>query len=495
MNCKTQGAVCPRKTLVAATLAALLCGATAPISAQAEVLDIHKMASSGYVGLIGDTDTQAQIRSDATYDGLNINVENPVQWNSLTLQVYGADLTINGDTTVRQTSNSVAHGSNIGNYGLYVTDGGTITLNGNVDIFMREGDGVEFSSSDHYIGTNAIYAYGSTKTESKINVGSAEGTTRIWVIAEKPDAVSVKGTNIGWSSGKSTVEFISTNNQVVGNIDMMGNPLGKATFKATFSGESAYWFGDEQDLKNSYCNDVLSSFWGSWQTFDLTLENGAQYTYLGTSESFSGSAYGTTLKFDTIQKRLSSITLQNGGIINLKDSDIQAKYTALGLDKLLPEAQLTVDHDYIRIGDLKGTGGIFRLDLNPEDHAKSDMIFIEGSSDAGEHQLEISDVDSLTGITEDNPLRFATVAKDAGITFTDKTIAPAESLYDYKVFIGSEDYSADDSRNAEYMDRVTADDKLFDASKYDGGTNWFISKAEKTITPATDAIVDAGSAS
>ena len=495
MNCKTQGAVCPRKTLVAATLAALLCGAMAPISAQAEVLDIHKMSADGINGLIGDTDRKAAFSSDATYDGLNVDVTSPVRWNQLTLQVRsGSTLTINGDTTFRQFSNSVNHGNDIGNYGIYVGDSGsTLNLNGNVDIFMREGDGVEFSSTDHYIGTNGIYVYGTDSNETKVNVGKAGGTTRIWVIGDKPDAISIKG----GSSGVAAVELVSTNNQMVGSVDMMGNILATDTFKATFSGSDAYWFGDEQDLNNSYSDTTKASNY--FQTFDLTVENGAQYSYFGQTENFTRtvSFWGMTFtfKYDTIKKRLSGITLQNGGIINLKDDDLKAKYAEIGLDSYLPDEMASVDHDYIRIGKLNGTGGIFRLDLNPEDHTKSDMIFIEGSSDAGEHQLEISDVESLTSITEDNPLRFATVAKDAGITFTDKTIAPAESLYDYKVVIDSEDYSADDSRNAEYMDRIKADYSFYDASEFEGGTNWFISRVDKTVTPAADAIVDAGSAS
>ena len=77
-----------------------------------------------------------------------------------------------------------------------------------------------------------------------------------------------------------------------------------------------------------------------------------------------------TLHFDP--KRISNITLQNGGIINLYDEDIQntwANTRATEGGKSLLElwpALKDVKHDYVRIGKLEGNGGIFRLDLDSD---------------------------------------------------------------------------------------------------------------------------------
>lgn len=62
-----------------------------------------------------------------------------------------------------------------------------------------------------------------------------------------------------------------------------------------------------------------------------------------------------------IPKRISAITLQNGGIINLFDEDIQNFLMDIGLYDRLNDGNYILDHDYVRIGDLKGSGGIFRL--------------------------------------------------------------------------------------------------------------------------------------
>ena len=79
-------------------------------------------------------------------------------------------------------------------------------------------------------------------------------------------------------------------------------------------------------------------------------------------------------------------------------------------------------HDYVYIGDLKGDGGYFRLDLNSNDKADSDMIYIKDSTDgAGYQYLQAHDTSEFDGITSDNTLRFATVGADAAdkITFND----------------------------------------------------------------------------
>ena len=146
--------------------------------------------------------------------------------------------------------------------------------------------------------------------------------------------------------------------------------------------------------------DVLPGL-GDKITDDLNLEfsNGAQWTYFGidqqflidlsgrqTSVSMGGISGTVTVNSGQINlaltpKRISAITL-NGGIINLYDEDIQntwAKTRATEGGKSLLDlwpALKDFNHDYVRILKLEGNVVIFRLDLNSDDPANSDMVFV-----------------------------------------------------------------------------------------------------------------------
>ena len=481
-------------------LAVLLAAAVAVPDVQAEVLEIYKMqkVGGGWSGVIDSTGKYATFSNAATYDGLTVKIEDGtigLSQYTVYANAKAASLTINGDTNFYQYADKFASGEyDYGNYAITAMNGGSITLNGNIDMVVKQSDAIELDG----IGCNAIY---SRKTNSLITVGKAGGTTRIWAIGNQPDVISAKD--------GGTVKFVSTNNQIVGNIDMMdrfGNPTG--VLEITFSGEDAYWFGDEQTFENSYNKknstgkylsaEDLASAYGT-DIYSVTIENGAQYSYFGLTADRTKNGYTS----NTITKRLSEVTLQNGGVINLYETSVKEWLSSTGLDKVLHKDQSYIDHNYIRIGNLKGTGGIFRLDLDVDNKAASDMIFIEGSTTGGQHEIEPYNLANLTNITPENTLRFATVAKDSGVTFKDKQNVYGESLYDYELEIGHEAYSADDSRNAEYMDRIAEDDAnfatedsaYFDITDFEGGTNWFIKRIVKKESSSTVTVTDAGHAS
>ena len=132
----------------------------------------------------------------------------------------------------------------------------------------------------------------------------------------------------------------------------------------TFSGSDSYWFGDEASSENTSADGRKNAK----GVLDLTFTNGAQWSYLAVAGE------------KTIDKRISSITLRDGGIINLFDDNLEAFWDEIGLLPLLKEGNYDVEHNYVRIGDLKGSDGIFRLDLNSDDRTQSDMVFIESSN-------------------------------------------------------------------------------------------------------------------
>ncbi len=320
--------------------------------------------------------------------------------------------------------------------------------------------------------------------------------------------------------------------------------------KMTLAGENSYWYGDEQNGANVYIS--VSGVTGSdfsatypqvgnllanglftdilegknfnpeaGGTLDVTLKDGAQWTYFGIADSLSSTVpfsinttflgfvpihadIGTlTIKTRSIPKRISALTLEDGGIVNLYDENILAKWREIGLDQAFPEV-MNVKHDYVRIGDLKGNGGIFRLDLT-DDKANSDMIFVEKASGGpGTFKIEPYDPNKLTGITETNTLRFATVsaaAKD-NITFVDSINIKGEQLKDYKLYIRKKPYDVNDPENETYEKKVYDDEAAFaevastdtsatarsartyytfnSAVDFEGGENWEIYRFEKT---------------
>ncbi len=310
----------------------------------------------------------------------------------------------------------------------------------------------------------------------------------------------------------------------------------------TLDGQNSYWFGDEQNGSNLYLDIQGDGFISSvivnaiydrglaksfdptkGASFELVLKNGAQWSYFGISDIHSGNVVIhsslATLRYRTVSipKRLSALTLEDGGIVNLFDANIQAKWLEIGLDTAFPEV-MNVKHNYVRLGTLKGSGGIFRLDLNVDDKSKSDMIFIENAEGAGTFKLEPYNIENLGNVSPTNTLRFATVSAAAvagGVRFVDKVNLKGQKLYDYELEIGKETYSATDARNADYEDRVYEDEEAnfgsssssssarrvprdatrtiytFNSEDYEGGENWFIRRIIQHENDTPNAVANA----
>ena len=271
-------------------------------------------------------------------------------------------------------------------------------------------------------------------------------------------------------------------------------------------------------------------------TKELELSDGAQWTYFGLDEQFNvqisnkkvtlnippefGSipimsnieatisevtvnVENTNVSVSLIPKRIGSITL-NGGIINLYDEDIQntwANTRATEGGKSLLElwpALKDVKHDYVRIGKLEGNGGIFRLDLNSDDPANSDMVFVESSEKGGLHYIEPYNPQKLASVSDTNRVTFAVTSKDANnIKFADKVNIYGERLVDYELGVDSEliDSDAVKEKIAQTVTQNYDTFTDFDINDFDGGTNWFINRLTMTQSAASVAMRSAGYAS
>ena len=274
--------------------------------------------------------------------------------------------------------------------------------------------------------------------------------------------------------------------------------------------------------KNIDLHEVLS-LGNKSDSMNLEFSNGAQWTYFGFDQVLTDTMEDIPLQLDGIPligsvdinidqidislnitpKRISAITL-NGGIINLYDEDIQntwANTRATEGGKSLLElwpALKDVKHDYVRIGKLEGNGGIFRLDLNSDDPANSDVVFVESSEKGGLHYIEPYNPQKLASVSDTNRVTFAVTSKDANnIKFADKVNIYGERLVDYELGVDSEPIDSDAVKE-KIAQTVTQNYDTFtdfNINDFDGGTNWFINRLTMTQSAASVAMRSAGYAS
>lgn len=437
----------------------------------------------------------------ASFDGVDAEISPLITNSEFFVSVENkSSLTITGTTKVTSISTERSDKKDRGTYTFRATDG-YIHFKGNVDVIVTHHPDV----STKEIGANIYYA----QNNGTIEIGDEGTTTKSWVIAAKPDLISAK------NGGK--VKINSVHNMFVGSIDTLGIPYvllepnqdpanGFGNVKGKFYGPDSYWFGDEQSWNNAVLLDGNVFIKGlfnqaqdaaaQYEKIELTFENGAQWSYLGIDNVYSESIQGfqATLKFNS--KRISSITLLNGGIINLFDEDLENKWEEIGLWNLLKIDEDTLHHDYVRIGDLKGTDGIFRLDLDSDHPEESDMIFIEGTSETTQtrHWIEPYHPSQLMSVSADNTLTFALTQKDANnVTFADKMNIYGKTLYDYELYVSSDTIDEKDLDGLEDQIKSSYEDfDDFDPTDYQGGTEWFINRVVVSKSAATVGVNNAG---
>lgn len=438
------------------------------------------------------------------YAGLKIEHYAKITANQFSIDLRNnTTLEINGDTDAYlhgQDEDDEWMGGAPCNYLFYANNANYI-LNGNVAARIDQVDG----PTD--VGANLLYL----DNNSTATIGNSSSSVKMWTIARSPDLLSAKNGSKVW--------FKSTKNQLIGTIDLMddrdpdyweddfNNP---SLVEITFSGADSYWFGDEKTWMNSdwKSNNTSKTSYEEWEknadTFNLVFKDKAQWSYLGiqSKRDKEGTQY-------TIPKRISSITLE-GGIINLYDADIEKYWKDLGLWDLIQNKDFQMDaegkHDYVRIGSLKGNGGIFRLDLDGNDKSQSDMVYIEGGE--GTHYFEPYNLELLESITPENTLTFALVKKGSSVQFQDTQNMYGQALVDYELEIAKKEgitaEELNDPENAYWdktanIDATTADQAdlavKIDMTDFIGGDNWFIRRVTLKASAAAVGMTGAGYAS
>lgn len=288
--------------------------------------------------------------------------------------------------------------------------------------------------------TNAVYTYAGDK-EVAIDFSNAHSVVVIANGNNKSGSQALTAKN-GGSIAIKTNE-IDGFTKIIGDVDLKRFSTPAGTLSMDLNNSKSYWYGNEKSVGN----------------LQLTIRKGAEWIYT-TGIPWNGGEIYTT------GKSISKVTLKDGGIINLRNADVQKKFTEVNNDEALRSGEDfgylhmydNYDHRYVQIGTLKGTDGIFKVDLQYNDDSKSpvylppydnpnvgessDYIFVKQGSGTYDVQF-VADEANLDAMGKDSKLYFAN-DKSGGVTFkssTVKALAPktsAANLYDYKYAVKNE---------------------------------------------------------
>lgn len=307
-------------------------------------------------------------------------------------------------------------------------------------IFKADGNVYIKDSCISKKSTNAVYTRLGSADKPNIDFRGAE---KVVVIANAlqdgygSQALSAKN---GGCIAIATQETGYT--KIIGDIDISHYQGG--TISVDLNNKDSYWYGNETNILD-------------WGTLNLSISNGAEWIYTTGEKtgSFDSQSY-------TTGRYISKVTLKEGGIINLRNADVQKKFAEVNKDEALRSEDFgdlhmydNGDHRYVQIGTLNGDGGIFKVDLKytaGDDNAitstskvkeDSDYIYITKSGE-GTHDVQFeADKANLDAMGKDSKLHFAN-DKSGGVTFTSSTVealAPktsAANLYDYKYAVKNE---------------------------------------------------------
>lgn len=247
---------------------------------------------------------------------------------------------------------------------------------------------------------NALFAAGSSSVDvnaDNVKIIATGGFTGLNAAISAENA-HVADANIG----DNTISIKGNKVEIVGDIDMTRGDQDKDdtknTVNLTLSSADSYWYGSER-RKEGWDGSKLN----------LTLANGAEWVYdnnplLGKTKdeifdlikntlihesiTNNGTLNGIILNgiIDSMLKNklgflkqissnegseISAITLE-GGIVNLQDEDIKQNYGIYESDII--DSLLGNKHQKVTIGELKGSGGIFKVDLDWETNKGEDGL-------------------------------------------------------------------------------------------------------------------------
>ncbi len=367
-------------------------------------------------GIMSTNGEGVKIEKRGEFDSINVNAtgvrddyNNSTNTTTALLVDSASEVTVNGPVNIINTamSNAAMPEQIDNNNALFVRYGATFTING---------------------GKNDVVIAA---------IGGSEGLNSSAAISAK------------FGAGKTnTVNIFGNNVKIIGNIDFQMNPFSDAEndddnfVNLNLSSANSYFYGDITDTLNA----IIFSF--KQGTATVSLKDSAEWIY---DENSS----------------IENLEL-NGGIVNLNDSEIKEKYkNTLVNGYVLADYRSTDPHKSVTIENLKGTGGIFKVDLDWNANQGvnygdsylydyygpdgSDYIYIEKVE--GSDSKQIVDFDASKAHLENmkinkDKLYFANVA-DGNTSFitASSVYSNAGNVFDYTYGTGSEDDDNDGSED------------------------------------------------
>lgn len=320
---------------------------------------------------------------------------------------------------------------------------------------------------------NALFAAGSSSVDvnaDNVKIIATGGFTGLNA------AISAENANVDNSYiGDNTISIEGNKVEIVGDIDMTkgdkDNNNVSNSINVILNSADSYWYGSERRIdgwENSELNVTLAN--GAEWVYDnnpllgktkdeiLQLIKGTLIDKSFTSDKDANQAIDTALKIylkDLKQvssnegSEISAITLE-GGIVNLQDEDIKQKYGIYESDII--DLLLGNKHQKVTIGELKGSGGIFKVDLDWETNKgkngetdNSDYIYIKKVDNTTKtNPVQIVDFDASKAHLENmkinkDKLYFANVKNGTTSFITANSVySNAGNVFDYTYGTGSE---------------------------------------------------------
>lgn len=463
------------------------------------------VGDSTWIGKMNDNGEGAKIISDGEFSFINVYTDGVGEkydnssdlGDTTTALLIGdedqkVDVTVNGPVSIINEAVNEENNNNQqtidNNNALYVRGGSIFTINGSDNqVYIKAIDGAEERSSAISVRE------GSTVKISGNNVQIVGNIDFISQGGSKTNAanLTLKTSNSFWYGNEGQAAKKEQLNSLIDEV-------------AQVASDAAYGIISVDKCKNlidSEVDNILNSFGGGELT--LELNNGAEWVYDSngkTEAAFTDEQLVNYLSDKKIQalldeylvgefltpaqvknfvkdklsdiidvtiqsevSRISAITL-NGGVVNLQDDDIKAKYA-----DYIGDLSKYKEHHKVTIGELKGNGGIFKVDLDWDSNKGekytaeqydeviealkteerfSDYIYIENSDPGSTQTLDFEQSKAnLDKMNVGDKLYFANVG-DGDTSFTtvygdNWTYNEASKIYDYNYGVGSENNNTD----------------------------------------------------
>lgn len=425
---------------------------------------VIKPDDTEWIGKMNHNGEGATIEISGEFDSINVNAtgvpddyDNSSKTTTALLVDSGNSVTVNGAVSIK---NNATHKDIENNNALYVAKGSSVTINGgNDNVFI-----------------------------CAINGNSNRDAA---ITAKIGGHVNITGNNV----------------QIIGSVDFIG--LHSTTYNTTdikLNSKNSFWYGNElqalsEEQFNIYKNDpkyeemmgnlsiidyedVINLIGGG--TLNLELNSGAEWVYDSNGSNFmfvprypGYPDYPEYLPIQSEPTHISAITL-NGGVVNLQDDDIKAKYA-----DYIGDLSKYKEHHKVTIGELKGTGGIFKVDLDWESNkgkkytAEQYDEVIENLK-SGERFSDYIYIETVDNTTKSNPVQI--VDFDASKAHLENMEINKDKLYFANVENGTTSFITANSvySNAGNVFDYTYGTGSESSETGNNGTDWYIAVSGKS---------------